>query len=89
MYKLSHKLMIPILCWIIATALLVGSLVIASDTFSMTSVQSFEAQYRAFFSVIFAGGAFLDMVILVSICYHLRQQRRKSRNRLVFIQFFS
>lgn len=62
-------------------ALFVGALFVGVAAFSASSVQAYEAQYRVLLVIIFTGGAALDIITLVSLCYDLRQQRRKAHDR--------
>ncbi|KAF9473759.1 hypothetical protein BDN70DRAFT_963613 [Pholiota conissans] len=75
------KLIISILCWIMAWFRLVMSFVTAAKTIRINSITEFQVQCKWLLTTVLAVCVAVDFVIAVSLCYYLTKRKAQSMER--------
>ncbi|KAF8148391.1 hypothetical protein B0H34DRAFT_802933 [Crassisporium funariophilum] len=77
----SGKLIIPIICWTLSAVRLGMSAAAAGEAFQMTSLSSFQKEFKWLLTTVLAVGCAVDVLVAGALCYYLNQQKSNSHER--------
>ncbi|KAF8183575.1 hypothetical protein K438DRAFT_1839055 [Mycena galopus ATCC 62051] len=80
-YRLSKKLAVPVITWIMAFLRLLGGIVLFIATLKMKSVEGYVTQWEWLLTFIWAVGSANDLTITATLVFLLHKQRDKAHKR--------